>query len=52
MLIMNLHSKIQITKIYSKDGKLIAGAGTAIKTKKKPSVKTEAKNETLKNRKL
>ncbi len=46
------HSKIQITKIYSKDGKLVAGAGTTIKTKKKPSVKTEAKKETLKKRNL
>ena len=28
------HSKIQITKIYSKDGKLIAAAGTTIKAEK------------------
>tara|TARA_B100000989_G_C19247660_1_gene346759 strand:+ start:175 stop:597 length:423 start_codon:yes stop_codon:yes gene_type:complete len=27
------HSKIQITKIYSKEGKLLAGAGTEIKPK-------------------
>ena len=32
------HSKIQITKILSKDGKLIAGAGTAIS---KAKVKTK-----------
>ena len=44
------HSKIQITKILSKDGKLIAGAGTAIaKTKVKTKVaevKTKDKKTT------
>ena len=44
------HSKIQITKIYSKNGKLVAGAGTEIKTVKKPSVETKTKKETLKKK--
>ena len=36
------HSKIQITKILSKDGKLIAGAGTSVaQTKVKTKVKTK-----------
>ncbi|MDC1092713.1 50S ribosomal protein L21 [Pelagibacteraceae bacterium] len=35
------HSKIQITKIYSKDGKLIAEAGTDIKSEKNSTKKTE-----------
>ena len=39
------HSKIQITKIYSKDGKLIAAAGTNIKTEK--SSTKETKNEKI-----
>ena len=33
------HSKIQITKIYSKDGKLIAAAGTTVKTEKNTTKK-------------
>ena len=43
------HSKIQITKILSKDGKLIAGAGTSVvqtkvaKVKKKDNKKTVVK---------
>ena len=40
------HSKIQITKILSKDGKLIAGSGTSVaqtKVKTKDSKKTVAK---------
>ena len=45
------HSKIQITKILSKDGKLIAGAGTAIskaKVKTKVAeVKTKDKKKTV-----
>ena len=35
------HSKIQITKIYSKDGKLIAAAGTTVKTEKNTTKKAE-----------
>jgi large subunit ribosomal protein L21 len=35
------HSKIQITKIYSKDGKLIAAAGTNVKTEKSSVKKFE-----------
>ena len=35
------HSKIQITKIYSKDGKLIAAAGTDIKSQKNSTNKIE-----------
>ena len=46
------HSKIQITKILSKDGKLIAGAGaTVTKTKVKTKVaevKTKDSKKTLK----
>ena len=45
------HSKIQITKILSKDGKLIAGTETAVvKTKiknKVAAVKTKDKKETI-----
>ena len=45
------HSKIQITKILSKDGKIIAGAGTPItQTKVKTKVaevKTKNKKETV-----
>ena len=45
------HSKIQITKILSKDGKLIAGSETAVvKTKiknKVAAVKTKDKKETI-----
>ncbi len=45
------HSKIQITKILSKDGKLIAGAGTTItETKVKTKVvevKTKNKKKTV-----
>ena len=45
------HSKIQITKILSKDGKLIAGAGASItQTKVKTKVaevKTKNKKETV-----
>lgn len=45
------HSKIQITKILSKDGKLIAGAGTSVaQTKVKTKVakvKTKNKKETV-----
>ena len=45
------HSKIQITKILSKDGKLIAGAGTTItETKVKTKVaqvKTKDKKKTI-----
>ena len=33
------HSKIQITKIYSKDGKLIAAAGTPVKAEKSTTKK-------------
>ena len=45
------HSKIQITKILSKDGKLIAGAGasitqTKVKTKA-DEVKTKDKKKTV-----
>ena len=43
------HSKIQITKIYSKDGKLIAAAGTPIidekSTKKKADLTKDIKKE-------
>ena len=50
------HSKIQITKIYSKDGKLIAASGTDIKTEKKFTKKTEnekvVKKETSINKKV
>jgi large subunit ribosomal protein L21 len=35
------HSKIQITKIYSKDGKLIAAAGTTVKTEKNTTKKAD-----------
>ena len=35
------HSKIQITKIYSKNGELIAAAGTDIKTEKSSTKKAE-----------
>ena len=37
------HSKIQITKIFSKDGKLLAGAGTTIVENKKIIKKSETK---------
>jgi large subunit ribosomal protein L21 len=42
------HSKIQITKILSKDGKLIAGAGTAIS---KAKVKTKVAEVKTKDKK-
>ena len=42
------HSKIQITKILSKDGKLIAGAGTAIA---KAKVKTKIAEVKTKDKK-
>ena len=42
------HSKIQITKILSKDGKLIAGAGTTITETK---VKTKVAEVKTKNKK-
>ena len=43
------HSKIQITKILSKDGKLIAGAGTSIaQTKVKTKVAEVKKNDNKK----
>ena len=42
------HSKIQITKILSKDGKLIAGAGTAIT---KAKVKTKVAEVKTKDKK-
>ncbi len=35
------HSKIQITKILSKDGKLIAGAGTPVAKTKVAKIKTK-----------
>ncbi|MDA8822350.1 50S ribosomal protein L21 [Candidatus Pelagibacter bacterium] len=41
------HSKIQITKIYSKDGKLIADAGKNIKTEKS-STKESKKEKVVK----
>ena len=46
------HSKIQITKILSKDGKLIAGAGTTIaktqvKTKVAEVIKKDNKKKTI-----
>ena len=43
-----IHSKIQITKIISKDGKLIAGAGTPTKVKTKVAeVKTKDNKKTV-----
>ena len=39
------HSKIQLTKILSKDGKLIAGAGTAISKAKVKTKVTEVKTK-------
>ena len=43
------HSKIQITKILSKDGKLIAGAGSAVvQTKVKPKDKKDDKKTVTK----
>ena len=41
------HSKIQITKIYSKDGKLVAAAGVPVKTEKKLT-KKNVKSKPLK----
>ena len=35
------HSKIQITKIYSKDGELVAAAGTPVKAEKNTIKKTD-----------
>ena len=46
------HSKIQITKIYSKDGKLIAGAGTSVKNAESTTVKSETKKEISKKKKV
>ena len=42
------HSKIQITKILSKDGKLIAGAGTTVAKTKVTEVKTKDKKTVTK----
>ena len=42
------HSKIQITKIYSKDGKLIAAAGTTVKTEKNTTKKADLTNNVKK----
>ena len=41
------HSKIQITKILSKDGKLIAGAGTSATPTKVAEVKTKDNKKTV-----
>ncbi len=41
------HSKIQITKILSKDGKLIAGAGTSVAQTKVAKVKKKDNKETV-----
>ena len=46
------HSKIQITKIYSKEGKLLAGAGTEIKPKSSLSKKSITKKEDFKKKKV
>ena len=51
------HSKIQITKIYSKDGKLIAAAGTTVKTeqnteKKVTLTKNVKKEASIKKKEL
>ena len=45
------HSKIQITKILSKDGKLIAGAGTAIAKAKVKTKIAEVKTKDKKDNK-
>ena len=45
------HSKIQITKIYSKDGKLIAAAGTPIKAEKNVAKKASLAKD-VKDKKL
>ena len=50
------HSKIQITKIYSKDGELVAAAGTPVKaeknTIKKADLTKDVKKETLIKKKI
>ena len=50
------HSKIQITKIYSKDGKLIAAAGTPVKaeksTTKKANLTKDVKKDTSIKKKI
>jgi large subunit ribosomal protein L21 len=46
------HSKIQITKIYSKDGKLVAAAGTEVKTAKNTTTKIETKKKNSTKKKV